>query len=150
MVHGDLPRQHLIWNYLEVFWPCAGGLSAVNAIGTQLRDPINSGLTRWRMAVSINKWTPPRNSGGIPQVSTISSLNMKMSRLTPDGTAEPVSRDQILRRMRGQGNTDFPCSADHELGWQPYPLGPYPCLYVMTIHTYIYTLTTRQPMVESY
>ena len=29
-------------------WPCAGGLSAVNAIGTQLRDPINSGLTRWR------------------------------------------------------------------------------------------------------
>ena len=39
-------------NYLEVYWPCAGGLSAVNAIGTQLRDPINSGLTRWRMAVS--------------------------------------------------------------------------------------------------
>ena len=26
-------------------------LSAVNAIGTHLRDPINSGLTRWRMAV---------------------------------------------------------------------------------------------------
>ena len=26
--------------------------AAVNAIGTQLRDPINSGLTRWRMAVS--------------------------------------------------------------------------------------------------
>ena len=39
-------------NYLEVYWPCAGRLSAVNAIGTQLRDPINSGLTRWRMAVS--------------------------------------------------------------------------------------------------
>ena len=39
--------------YLEVYWPCAGGLSAVNAIGTQLlRDPMNSGLTRWRMAVS--------------------------------------------------------------------------------------------------
>ena len=33
------------------YWPCAGGLSAVNAIGTQLRDPINSALTRWRMAV---------------------------------------------------------------------------------------------------
>ena len=41
----------LVRNYLEVYWPCAGGLSAVNAIGTQLRDPINSGLTRWRMAV---------------------------------------------------------------------------------------------------
>ena len=31
------------------------GLSAVNAIGTQLRDPINSGLTRWRMAVSYGR-----------------------------------------------------------------------------------------------
>ena len=39
------------WNCLEVHWPCAGGLSAVNGIGTQLRDPITSGLTRWRMAV---------------------------------------------------------------------------------------------------
>ena len=38
------------WNYLEDYWPCAGGLSpAVNAIGTQLRDPINSGLARWRI-----------------------------------------------------------------------------------------------------
>ena len=32
-------------NYLEVYWPCASGLSAVNAFGTQLRDSINSGLT---------------------------------------------------------------------------------------------------------
>ena len=40
-------------NYLlvEVYWPCAGGLSGVNAIGAQLRDPINSGLTQWRLAV---------------------------------------------------------------------------------------------------
>ena len=42
------------WNYLEDYGPCAGGLLAVNAIGTQLRDPINSGLTRRRMVV-INK-----------------------------------------------------------------------------------------------
>ena len=26
----------------------------MNAIGTQLRDPINLGLTRWRMAVSLD------------------------------------------------------------------------------------------------
>ena len=40
-----------------------------------------------------------------------------MSRLTTrDGIAEPVSRDQILRRERGQGNIHFPCSADHEQG----------------------------------
>ena len=31
-----------------------------------------------------------------------------MGRLTRDGTAEPVSRDQILRRERGQGNIIFP------------------------------------------
>ena len=30
-----------------------------------------------------------------------------------DGTAKPVSRDQILRCERGQGNNHFPCSADH-------------------------------------
>ena len=110
-------------NYLEVYWPCAGGLSAVNAIGTHLHDPINSGLTRWRMAVS--NWTPPRNSGGIPKVSTRFSLSMEMSRLTRDGRAEPVSRDQILRHARGQGNIHFPCSADHEQDWQPYPVDPY-------------------------
>ena len=33
---------------------------------------------------------------------------MEMSRLTRDGTAEPVSRDQILRHARGQGNIIFP------------------------------------------
>ena len=31
-----------------------------------------------------------------------------MSRLTRDGIAEPVSRDQILRRKRGQGKFIFP------------------------------------------
>ena len=55
-----------------------------------------------------------------------------MSRLTRDGTAEPVSRDQIIRCERGQGNTHFPCSADHQQDWQPYSVDPYPLLYVMT------------------
>ena len=48
-----------------------------------------------------------------------------MSRLTRDGTAEPVSRDQILRHARGQGNVHFPSSADHEQDLQPYPVDPY-------------------------
>ena len=47
-------------------------------------------------------------------VSTIFSLSMEMSKLTRDGTAEPISRDQILRHVRGQGSINFPCSADHE------------------------------------
>ena len=34
-----------------------------------------------------------------------------MSRLTRDGTVKFVSRNQIFRRERGQGN--FPGSADH-------------------------------------
>ena len=42
-----------------------------------------------------------------------------MSRLTRDGTAEPFSRDQILRREQGQGNIHFPCLADHVQNWQP-------------------------------
>ena len=49
-----------------------------------------------------------------------------MSRLTRDGTAEPVSRDQILRRERGQENIHFPCSADVQ-DWQPYSVDLYFC-----------------------
>ena len=45
-------------------------------------------------------------------------------------TAKPVSRDQILRRERGQGNTDFPCSDDHEQNWQPYQVDPYSYCYM--------------------
>ena len=59
-----------------------------------------------------NIWTPPRNSGGIPYVSTRFSLCMEMSKLTRDETAEPVSRDQILARERRQGRNHFPCSAN--------------------------------------
>ena len=54
-----------------------------------------------------------------------------------DGTAEPVSRDQILRHARGQGNIHFPCSADHEQDWQPYPVDPYSA--ICDDHTYIHT-----------
>ena len=65
-----------------------------------------------------------------------------MSRLARDGTAEPISRDQILRHARGQGNIDFPRSADHEQDWQPYPVDPYSTLYyVMTIqHSIIHII----------
>ena len=55
-----------------------------------------------------------------------------MSKLTRDGTAEPVTRDQILRRERGQRLIHFPCSAaDHEQqDWQACPV-------VRAIHTNI-------------
>ena len=84
----------------------------MNAVGTQLRDPINSGLTRWRMAVLID--TAAELGRNPVSNHTRFSLGMKMSRLTRDGTAEPVSRDPILRRERRQGNIHYPCSANHE------------------------------------
>ena len=65
------------------------------------------------------------------------SLSMEMGRLARDGTAEPVSRDQTLRRERGQGYINFPCSADHEQDWQPYPVDP--SLAVCNADTYIHT-----------
>ena len=64
-----------------------------------------------------------------------------MSRLTRDGTAEPVSRDQILRHARGQGNIHFPCSADHEQDWQPYPVDPNSAIALCDDDTYIQTPT---------
>ena len=61
---------------------------------------------------------------------------MEMSRLALDGTAEHVSRDQILRLERGQGNIHFLCAAGHEQDWQPYPVDPYSCH--MCDHTFIH------------
>ena len=65
---------------------------------------------------------------------------MEISRLTRDGTAEPVSRGQTLRHVRGQGNIHFPCSADYEQDWQPHPVDPYSALcddHTSHIHTYL-------------
>ena len=68
-------------------------------------------------------------------ISTRFSLSMEMESLTRDGTAEPVSRDHILRRKRGQGNIHFPCSVDHDQDWQPYPVDPYSA--ICDDHTYV-------------
>ena len=61
-----------------------------------------------------------------------------MSRLTRDGTAEPVSRDQILRHARGQGNIIFPVQlTTSRIGNLTRLI--HTLLYVMTIHTvYLY------------
>ena len=58
-----------------------------------------------------------------------------MSRLTRDGMAEPVSRDQILRHARGQGNINFPCSADDKQDWQSCPVDLYSA--ICDDHTYL-------------
>ena len=61
--------------------------------------------------------------------------------------SNPVSKHQIqpeygdeqadARHARGQGNIHFPCSADHEQDWQPYPVDPYSA--ICDDHTYIHT-----------
>ena len=69
-----------------------------------------------------------------------SAWSMEMRKLTRDGTAEPVSRDQILRRERGQRIIHFPYpAADHEQDWQPCPV-------VRVIHSNI-VLHTRTAVV---
>ena len=59
-----------------------------------------------------------------------------VSRLTRDGTAKPVSRDQILRRERGQGKVYFSCLANLEQDWQPYPADPHSP--ICDDHTYMH------------
>ena len=66
-----------------------------------------------------------------------------MSRLTRDGTAEPVSRDQILRHARGQGMFIFPVQlTTSRIGNLTRLI--HTLLYVMTIHTYIHIHTHTQ------
>ena len=94
--------------------------------------------------------------GGNPAASTRFGLSMDMSRLTRDGTAEPVSRDQILRSERVQGNIHFPCSADYEQDWQPYPVDPCSCYCTCDEHTmncrknYILKLSVGEKFITFY
>ena len=99
-------------------------IPAVNAIGMDLRDPINPGLTRSRKAVQKKKkkMDTAAELGRNPVSKHQIQPEYELSRLTRDGTAKPVSRDQILTRERGQEHIDFPCSADHVQDWQPYPV----------------------------
>ena len=61
---------------------------------------------------------------------------MEMSRLTRGETAEPVSRDQILRHARGQGDIIFPVQlTTSRIGNLTRLI--HTLLDVMTIHTYI-------------
>ena len=63
-----------------------------------------------------------------------------VSRLTRDGMAEPVSRDQILRHARGQA---FPVQlTTRRIGSLTRLI--HTLIYVMTIHTYIYIVIMYQ------
>ena len=71
----------------------------------------------------IHKWTPPRKVGGIPRVSTTFTLGVENGRGRRGTGRRRLARDTKLSgRERGQEKKRFPCSADHELDWQPYPV----------------------------
>ena len=60
-----------------------------------------------------------------------------MNRLTRGGTAEPVSRDQILRHARGQGNIIFPAQlTTSRIGNLTRLIHTLLSIYVMTIQSY--------------
>ena len=49
-----------------------------------------------------------------------------MSRLTRDGTVEPLTRPNSQARTR-TGNYSFSLFSDHVQDWQPYPIDPNSC-----------------------
>ena len=59
-----------------------------------------------------------------------------MRRLTRDGIAQSVARDEILRRGRAEEKNRLLCSANHEQDWQPSPVD-LSSAKMMTTHTYI-------------
>ena len=70
-----------------------------------------------------------------------------MSRLTRDGTAETVSRDQILRHARGPGNIIFPVQlTTSRIGNLTRLI--HTLLYMMTIHTIITVTCSRKYIIR--
>ena len=78
------------------------GLSAVNAIGMQMCDPINSGLTNWRLAVYVHTIT---ESGINPASKHYYRFRPSVENERADAgrDGQPVSRDQTISLEHGQG-----------------------------------------------
>ena len=72
-------------------------------------------------------------------------FNMENKQADTRRTAEPVSRDQTVRRQRGQENIHSPCSADHKKEWQPYPADPFSAIFDTYIHQYSSSALHTEP-----
>ena len=126
----------LVRNYLEVYWPCAGGLSAVNAIGTQLRDPINAGLTRWRLVVLNITMDAAAEVGRSPVCKH--QIQPEYGNEQADAGRDCRTR---LARPNSQARTRTGKYSFSLFSWPRAGLATLPgwsilLLYVMTIHTY--------------
>ena len=104
----------------------------MNAIGTQLRDPINLGLTRWRMAVSLDAaaelgWNP------------VSKHQIQPEYGDEEADAERDCRTRLARpnsqARTGTGDYFSPVQlTTSRIGNLTRLI--HTLLYVMTIHTY--------------
>ena len=72
------------------------------------------GNSSWHLGCAIER----NKAGGVLRMTQRAFLESVSSRYGAGAVsglrAEPISRDQILRREREQGNIYSPCSADHE------------------------------------
>ena len=99
----------------------------------------------FRDGIIVHSFIPSIAIGPIPSLLCTDSvhcrfsLSMEMSRLMRDGTAEPISRDQISQARTGTGKYSFSLFSWPRAGLATLPGWSILLLYVMTIHTYIHT-----------
>ena len=97
---------------------------AVNAIGTQLCDPINSGMARWRMAVSYggNAVTEIERKPVSKHQPIRFSLSVENERADAGRDGQACLARPTFQARTGTGKYSFfPCPAHHAQDWQPYP-----------------------------
>ena len=85
-----------------------------------------------------NIWTPPRNSGGIPRVSTRFSVSIENEQANTRRDSQTCLVKTKFSGANG-GKEKFPCSADMDRIGNLTRL-TYTLLYVMTTHAYVYTV----------
>ena len=117
--------------------PLTGGLSAVNAVGTQLRDLM--GPTRWRLTIKRLYVDAVAESGKNPasnhQIQPECGQNERADAGWEGRTCLATSNSQA---RTGTGKNIFPFSSDHEQqNWQPYSVDPNSA--INDDHTYIHS-----------
>ena len=100
--------MHINWSMVTY----KGALSAVNAIGTQLRDSINSGLTRWRMALLNTDAAAEIGRNPVNKHQIQPEYGDEQADAGRDCRTH-LARPNSQARTR-TGNINFPCSADHK------------------------------------
>ena len=115
-----------------------------NTIGTYLRHPINSGLTRWRLTVYM--WMLSQKAVGIPRISTNFGPSVKNERPGVGRDNHTCLARPNSQARTGTGNTHFPCSGDHKQDWQPYSVDPYSAESADHITSYYFVDSLTQPI----